>query len=341
MGNNKISNKFIKTNICLNCENKLSDEDNFCPNCGQVNNSKRVSFKDLVYDIFGYFFFYDYKLKNSIKLLLFYPGQLSLNFIKGKKANYIHPIRLFFIISLIYFAIGSLNNSVNEDEQTDIITIGETNENSNDSTINFSILFNITDSTTVDSFLINKARNNKISLLKLTLVELKLDSNITANKLFEKYKIENTILNNFTFSKAKEYSEINIDDFFGIIDKQFKMVVFFFLPFFSVFLFLIHFKKDIYYYEHLIFAFNIQTVLFLMLIISELFSFIIPSANAYLSFFANMIVFPIYLFFALKRFYQYNSYSKTVIMFLTINITFFLLSLIFLVIIVIGLFVIY
>ena len=30
-------NKNGKANVCLNCENKLSISDNYCSNCGQIN----------------------------------------------------------------------------------------------------------------------------------------------------------------------------------------------------------------------------------------------------------------------------------------------------------------
>jgi len=338
MGVKKTSNRVSKGLVCLNCNNKLSINDNYCSKCGQANDSSRVLFKTLVHDLFGYFFFYDYKLKNSIKTLLFNPGKLSLDFIKGKKAEYIHPIRLFFIISLLYFALSSIYEKYNSTNQIDITTntsVDNNNEN------NFYNLLEITDSTTIDTNLIYNANNDKVSLFKLSLIEIKNNNKITKNELFNKYNINHTILNNFTFSKAKEFANVNLDNFFGVIDTKFKMLVFLFMPFFAFFLLILHYKKDIYYYEHLIFTYHTQTALFLMLTIAELFIFIFPFIDFYLSLFVNLIVFPIYLYFALRKFYQYNTITRTILMFGVVNGAFFILSIVFLFLIIISLFVIY
>jgi len=330
-------NKNGKANVCLNCENKLSISDNYCSNCGQINDTNRVSFKNLVHDLFGYFFFYDYKLKNSIKTLLFSPGKLSLDFIKGKKAGYIHPIRLFFIVSLLYFALSSIYDKYNSNNNVNItINTSENNEENN-----FYNLLEITDSTTIDTSLISKANNEISSLFKLSLIEIKDNNEITKNELFNKYSIKHTIINNFTFSKAKEFANVNLDNFFGVIDTKFKMLVFLFMPFFAFFLLILHYKKDIYYYEHLIFTYHTQTALFLMLTITELFSFLLPFFDFYLSLFANIILFPVYLFLALRKFYQYNTTTKSFFMFGIINSAFFILSMVFLILIIVSLFVVY
>ena len=337
----KSSNKFIKGNTCLNCEKKLDVNDNYCSECGQANDSSRVSFKHLIYDIFGYFFFYDYKLKNSLKQLLFHPGKLSLHFINGKKADYIHPIRLFFIVSLIYFSLSTLYDSINNTKQVDIVSLDTLDKDIEEDPSNFYALLNITDSTTIDSALILKAQSDNVSLFKLTLIELKSNKKITPETLFNKYSIDDSIINNFVFKKAVEFSTVNLDDFFGIIDRKFKILLFLFMPLFASFLFLLHYKKDIYYYEHLIFAFNTQTALFLILIFAESLAFIIPSIGVYIVFITNIIIFPIYLFFALKEFYNYKSYLKTIIMFIIINSVFFISSIIFFLFTLVFLFVVF
>ena len=313
---------------CMNCGYSFEGKENFCPNCGQANDTKRVLFKDLIIDILGYFFFYDYKVKNSLKLMLLKPGQLSISFIQGKKVDLIHPIRLYFIVSLIFFALESINsnnieNSYDYTVQTDTIREPDTG---------LYAFFGVTDSSIIDSNLIEYSKINKLNLLKLFIIERKNNKGISKEDIFKKYKIEKTSLNNFIFSKAEYSIEASIEDLGIIIGKKFKLLIFIFLPFFVIFMYLIHYKRDIYYYENLVFAFNTQTALFLLLIVGEIITFFSVDIGTYTILFIFTIAFPLYLYIALKRFYQYQSHKRAILVFILINTTFFILSILFFII---------
>ena len=311
---------------CLNCGYSFEGKENFCPDCGQTTDTKRVLFKDLIIDILGYFFFYDHKLKNSLKLMLLKPGQLSLDFIQGKKIDFIHPIRLYFIISLIFFAFSSINNNDNNN-------LVDSNNSQIDSTLeaptSLSIFFGVRDSSLVDSNLIQDSKHKKTSLLKLFIVEMKNNKDISKKDIFKKYSVKETNLNNFIFSRAEYSLKTSIEDLGEIIEKKFKLLIFIFLPFFVIFMYLIHYKKDIYYYENLIFAFNTQTALFLLLIAGEIIDIINGNIGGYAIGFIFLVAFPIYLYIALKRFYQYKSHKRAVLVFILINTAFFILSILF------------
>jgi len=342
----RTNNKIVKGDVCLNCGNNLNNNEDYCPKCGQFNDTSRVLFKDLVRDIFGYFFFYDFRLKNSLKLLLFKPGQLSINLISGKKVDYIHPIRLFFIVSLIFFTISSINDSkTNNKDGNDFVVLDVNNNNVNtevdEEDIDFNTLFAISDTTVIDSAVINDAKNSSIDLFGLSLIAIKKNKNLSVDEFFAEYGIENSTINNFVFNKAKEYSCVTLSEFFSLIERKFNLIVFLFMPFFVVLLLLLHYKKDIYYYEHLIFTFNTQTALFLMLIFAEIVSFFSESFGSTLSGILNFAVFPIYLFLALKRFYKYKTYLRTLLMFILINLGFVILAPIFFVLSILFFFFIY
>ena len=314
---------------CLNCHSKLEGGHKFCPNCGQINDTKRVLFKDLLIDILGYFFFYDYKVKNSLKLMLLKPGQLSLDFIQGKKVDLIHPIRLYFIVSLIFFALESINSNDNIEDSYDYTVQVDTIKEPDTGLYSF---FGVTDSSIIDSNLVKYSKINKLNLLKLFIIERTNNKEISKDDIFKKYEVEDTRLNNFIFSKAEYSIKASIEDLGRIIGSKFKLLIFIFLPFFVVFMYIIHYKKDIYYYENLVFAFNAQTALFLLLIIGELVTFFSEDYGAYTIIFIFTIAFPLYLYIALKRFYQYKSHKRTVLFFILINTAFFILSILFFII---------
>jgi predicted nucleic acid-binding Zn ribbon protein len=319
-----------KNKSCLNCGHSIEANENYCSNCGQAVDTERVLFKDLIIDILGYFFFYDYKLKNSLKLMLFKPGQLSLDFVRGKKADFIHPIRLYFIVSLIFFALASLNSNDDDDKA---INITYSNEHQTDTIGSdfkkLSALFGVSDSSIVDSNLIQDSKNDKLSLLELFIIERKHNPKMSREAIFKKYNIEDTVINNFVFSKAEYSLRASIEDLVKVFQQKFKLLIFIFLPFFVVFMHLIHYKKDIYYYENLIFAFNTQTALFLLLIMGEIIGLFSEDISSYITAFIFLLAFPLYLYLALKRFYQYRSHKRAVVAFILINTAFLILSALF------------
>lgn len=94
-----------KEDICPNCKTSLSDNNNFCHNCGQENHSRQATIGMLISDFIGDYFTFDSKFFRSAKLLLTKPGALTNEYRQGKRASYISPIRLYLFISFVYFLI--------------------------------------------------------------------------------------------------------------------------------------------------------------------------------------------------------------------------------------------
>ncbi len=92
-----------KEKICLNCGAALHGR--FCHYCGQENIEPKDSFWHLVthfvYDIIHF----DGKFFSTIKYLLFKPGFLSHEYLRGRRADYLHPIRMYVFTSAFFFLI--------------------------------------------------------------------------------------------------------------------------------------------------------------------------------------------------------------------------------------------
>ncbi len=90
--------------ICLNCNAIL--EGRFCHVCGQENVEPRETFwKMLTHFVFDLFHF-DGKFFSTLKFLLFKPGFLSQEHLKGRRADYLHPIRMYVFTSGFFFLIS-------------------------------------------------------------------------------------------------------------------------------------------------------------------------------------------------------------------------------------------
>ena len=107
----KETGRFLKEyrgNECLNCGVPLDLIDKYCHHCGQTNTTKKLSFKDFFNEFFASIFSYDSRLRHTIITLLFYPGKISKEYIKGKRIRYANPFRFYLSVSIIFFIINSL-----------------------------------------------------------------------------------------------------------------------------------------------------------------------------------------------------------------------------------------
>lgn len=89
-------------NTCENCSYNYNEKEKYCSNCGQKIGEK-FSLKLMFSHTIANYFSLDSSLKRSIIPLLFKPGFLAQEFVNGKRTKYIHPAKLYFFISFIFF----------------------------------------------------------------------------------------------------------------------------------------------------------------------------------------------------------------------------------------------
>ena len=86
---------------CLNCGIEVAGR--FCQQCGQENVEVKESFFQLLRHFVEDLTHFDGKLWKTVKLLLFKPGSLTKLYVEGKRASYIHPIRMYIFVSAVFF----------------------------------------------------------------------------------------------------------------------------------------------------------------------------------------------------------------------------------------------
>lgn len=60
---------------------------------------------EFVHEFIGHYVALEGKLLRTLKLLMFNPGQLTLDFLAGRRVPFISPLRLYLTLSLIVFAL--------------------------------------------------------------------------------------------------------------------------------------------------------------------------------------------------------------------------------------------
>lgn len=103
-------NKEREEKVCLNCGAILNGR--YCHLCGQEN----IEPKETVWGLISHFAnditHFDGKFFSTVRLLLTKPGFLSQEYIRGRRAGYLHPIRMYVFTSAFFFIIFfSLFNS--------------------------------------------------------------------------------------------------------------------------------------------------------------------------------------------------------------------------------------
>src|SRR3954454_20081004 len=89
---------------CENCGAVLSGE--FCSRCGQHAIDYRRSIFRVLLDAADSFLNWDTKFLHSMNQLLIPPWQLTNDFNAGKRARYVHPLRLYLIASIVFFLVA-------------------------------------------------------------------------------------------------------------------------------------------------------------------------------------------------------------------------------------------
>ena len=89
--------------VCLNCGAALSGR--YCHICGQENTEPKETVWSLVSHFFNDITHFDGKFFSTVKYLITKPGFLSAEYLKGRRASYLHPIRMYVFTSAFFFII--------------------------------------------------------------------------------------------------------------------------------------------------------------------------------------------------------------------------------------------
>lgn len=94
---------YRKENDCLNCGTILQGK--FCHNCGQENLEMKESFGHMLNHAISDYFHFDYQFFHTLKPLFFKPGKLTTEYNSGHRAQYLHPVKMYIFISLVFFVL--------------------------------------------------------------------------------------------------------------------------------------------------------------------------------------------------------------------------------------------
>jgi len=96
---------------CLNCGAPLSGH--FCAKCGQRVVPTNPTMHELAGEALSEFAGWDGKLAGTAKLLFRKPGALTCEYLEGRRARYIQPLRLYLTCSVAFFLLAAASPPLN------------------------------------------------------------------------------------------------------------------------------------------------------------------------------------------------------------------------------------
>ena len=93
------------SSACSNCSEDLPEKADFCPACGQSIKVIARPWGEVFGELLTELFDFDGRMILSVRYLLTRPGFLSFEYINGRRLSYTSPIRLYLVISLVFFFV--------------------------------------------------------------------------------------------------------------------------------------------------------------------------------------------------------------------------------------------
>lgn len=287
---------------CLNCEHPLDVSDKYCCNCGQKNSTKRITINDFFYEFLSNFYAYDSKIKKTIISLFTKPGKGALEYIQGKKTRYANPFRFYLSVSLVYFLlIGFYDNYaemfksesrplIEHNLQKDSIStavldtinkkFSEKKDNSENGIINFD--YNpqkVTIPNNNDKIYYQKDLDRigfwERSLKKIESVTLlrERDTTLSYHQILDTLQYEASFFNHFLIKKTIQIEELGnskkeaSEKFINYFRDKFPLILFVSLPFLTIVFYILYYRQQKTYAEHMVFTFQIMSFVFLLLLL--------------------------------------------------------------------------
>lgn len=245
--------KLRQDKTCQNCNYVV--ENKFCPNCGQENSETRQSFHYLFTHFFEDLTHYDGEFWKTIKRLLFKPGELTKEYLSGKRKKSVPPVKLYIFISFVTFLLPNLLPEVSifgeiKKEKTEVVNL---KLNKKDEDNGFLIRENIT------------VKNiEELDSVQKTLPEGKKMNSIEYNT----YK---AVIKLMKEKNQKELFKKALESFVHTLPK----VLFVYMPIFAFLLWLLHDKKKWYYFDSGVFTLHYFSFLLLLITIGFLFNWFV------------------------------------------------------------------
>ena len=205
---------------CTKCEAILQGF--YCSNCGQAAKNRRGPIWQMSAEFAHEVFSIDSKVLRGLWTLLLKPGVLTVEFISGKRMSVLPPVRLYLVVSLLFFFVFEIPTP---DVREDNVYIGKVllgHEKPTEDGSKYNIIGTGSERTIMDDW------------------------------------FESTFEDQIKLMKEKN-PQVTVDRIFSHLENVLPNILILFLPLFALVMKLLYFFKRVLYFDHLIFSLHFQT----------------------------------------------------------------------------------
>ncbi|WP_157812230.1 DUF3667 domain-containing protein [Polaribacter sp. ALD11] len=302
-------------------------------------------------------FSFDTKFWRTLIPLLINPGKVTKDYREGKRSRYSNPFRFYITASILFFLVLGFSKNYNkyqnltkENIQKELSykdaldnseikpdSIKKLVEKEFDKSFYFGLsdkkkkeILDTIEEEAKDSTKRKEITENKLSFegtrLGLFLKHQKEHPKAATNDALDSLNYPKNLKNRFLYERSKTMSQVfndtnSADKFLSEALSYGSVSLFIFLPLFTLFLKLFYIRRKYTYVDHLIFVFHTQTVFFMLLTIFTIVELFVNTEDLWIF----LILFLVYLFLAMKKFYQQGIF-KTFIKFLMLNFVYLIMG---------------
>ena len=265
-----------ESGLCLDCGAEVTGQ--YCPDCGQRwTDPTRIPLKELLVDGLGNLVGLDSRLRRTLPLLFFRPGELTKEYTRGRRTRYVPPLRLFLFMSLALLTVLSfteftLSTSTSTDQ-------GESNND-------------------VVAFSWNPGEGESSTLQAIEKPE---SSSITTNEKPQEEALESEAEGEAEGEEIEELDEEGLQR--GFLD-HLPQGLFLMTPFFGFYLFVIFRRRYPFYAPHFIFSLHYHAFIFALICVTSSTKQLLGPVVDDLTSIILLLSMVIYLFVAIRRFYS-------------------------------------
>jgi len=303
---------YRKENDCLNCGTIL--EGKFCHNCGQENLEMKESFGHMLNHAISDYFHFDYQFFHTLRPLFLKPGHLTNEYNSGHRAQYLHPVKMYIFISLVFFVLAFRGNHQ---------VIKEVKETTTTQRVADSVKRATVDSIGRKQHLTAEQKKAVADKLKVTPVSengkikynidynvgdqidvlgVKIDRNGTYEEYLKKQEKlppaeRNNVIQRYIAHKSYDWAGQGKDAqkmFTEGLQHNSPKVMFLILPLFALILKIAFSRNHKFYVEHIIYAIHLHCFIFLFLIAVIIINMVLPhswhSVSDWLQLLATLVV---------------------------------------------------
>jgi len=311
--------------VCLNCGTALSGQ--YCGNCGQRATSRLISVWELLRDAFGDLLELDSRLWRTLVPLAVRPGQLTLDYLEGRRARFMPPFRMYLVLSIVFFLVAFFDPreelGILFEPQVPSATESEENANEADE-IRAEIFRDLAE----EGIIVIDPGSTDVA--GDAAEDGDADSNCDLDD-FDSADLPDWLASRLTEERLKVMCDrIIADDGRAFLNKLLDNVpaaLFILLPLMALVLKILYPLSKRYYVEHLLFVVHYHSFAFLILSLQVLFTRLgsllrVPEILIDVTVLAASLYVPVYLYKALRRVYGQGRFF-TILKFLILTFAYF------------------